>query len=236
MTGDRCVRLLVTDRVVRDELLTSERYWSVSIEAQRLFVHLILCADDLGRFSGKNYTIRTSCFPGQSVQAKKVEKLLAELQDADLVRVYQHEGGRFLFIPRFRQRLRYFHGRYPEPPKEINDLPKEKSDRSQTKVGPESDRSQRKRSEVKRSEEKQDSPAFGGSTVWDFGRSLLIEQGLSAQASGSLLGMWLREWTEADVAEALRLAAGKADVRSYVAAVLKAKPKKSAEGKKEEVI
>jgi hypothetical protein len=144
----------VTDRVIRDELLTSERYWSVSIEAQRLFVHLILCADDLGRFSGKNYTIRTSCFPGQAVPSEKVEKLLTELQDTDLVRVYQHEGERFIFIPRFRQRLRYFHSRYPSPPKEINDIPEEKSVQRQTTVGPKPDSSQRKRREVKRSEEK----------------------------------------------------------------------------------
>lgn len=144
----------MTDRVVRDELLTSERYWSVSIEAQRLFVHLILCADDLGRFSGKNYTIRTACFPGQAVQAEKVEKLLTELQDADLVRIYQHESERFIFIPRFRQRLRYFHSRYPAPPKEISDVATEKSDSRRTTVSPESDSSQRKRSEVKRREEK----------------------------------------------------------------------------------
>lgn len=213
--------------MVRDELLTSERYWSVSIEAQRLFIHLILCADDLGRFSGKNYTVRAACFPGQAVQAEKVEKLLVELQDADLVRVYQHNADRFLFIPRFRQRLRYFHSRYPAPPKEISDVVEEKSDRSLTKVSPKSDSSQRKRSEVKRSEEKLDRPPpNGGSSIWDFGRSLLIEQGLSAQSAGALMGSWLREWDEPTVADALRAAAGKADVRSYVAAILKNQQKK----------
>jgi len=33
------------DRLVRDEILRSERYWTVSIEAQRLFLHLQLIAD-----------------------------------------------------------------------------------------------------------------------------------------------------------------------------------------------
>jgi len=218
----------VTDRVIRDELLTSERYWSVSIEAQRLFIHLILCADDLGRFSGKNYTIRTACFPGQAVQAEKVEKLLAELQDADLVRVYQHETERFIFIPRFRQRLRYFKSRYPAPPKQISDIEEEKSDHGQSKDGLKTDSSRHKRSEVKRSEEKQDEllPPVGGSTVWDLGKSLLAEQGLSTKSAGALIGSWLKDWTEADVADAIRSAAGKADVRSYVAAILKTKPKK----------
>lgn len=83
--------------------------------------------------------------------------------------------------------------------------------------------------EEKRRVLKEDAPPNGGSTVWDFGRSLLIEQGLSHQSASALLGSWLREWTEPDVAEALRLSAGKADIRSYVAAILKAKPKKAAE-------
>jgi hypothetical protein len=82
--------------------------------------------------------------------------------------------------------------------------------------------------EEKRRDKNKTAPPSGGSSIWDFGRSLLIEQGLSATSSGALMGSWLREWAEPDVAEALRLAAGKADVRSYVAAVLKAKPKKGA--------
>jgi hypothetical protein len=145
------------DRVIRDELLTSERYWSVSIEAQRLFVHLMLCADDLGRFSGKNYTIRAACFPGQAVPAEKVEKLLSELQDSDLIRVYNvssNVGERFIFLPRFRQRLRFKTSRYPEPPKGIIDIEEEKSDIRQTRDGHKSDTSPPKRREEKRREEK----------------------------------------------------------------------------------
>jgi uncharacterized protein YdaU (DUF1376 family) len=72
-------------------------------------------------------------------------------------------------------------------------------------------------------------PPDGGSTVWDFGKSLLAEQGLSTQSAGALIGSWLREWPEAEVADALRSAAGKADIRGYVAAILKTKPKKGAE-------
>jgi hypothetical protein len=144
---------LMPDRVLRDEILTSERYWSVSIEAQRLFVHLILNADDLARFSGKNYTIRTACFPGQAVDPSKVEKMLAELQDVDLIRVYEIANERFLLIPRFKQRLRFTTSRYPAPPKGISDLVEEKSDSSPTLVGHASGSRPQKRSEVKRSEE-----------------------------------------------------------------------------------
>ena len=164
------------DRIIRDEILTSERYWSVSIEAQRLFIHLILVADDMARFSGKNFTIRSACFPGQSMDPAKLEKMLAELADVDLIRLWITQGERFIFIPRWKQRLRYQTSKYPEPPKEINDIPEKKSDLSPTQVRPRSDRSQsrdglksaeEKRSEEKRSEEKnvgaQASPESGRS-------------------------------------------------------------------------
>jgi uncharacterized phage protein (TIGR02220 family) len=144
------------DRVLRDEILTSERYWSISIEAQRLFIHLLLCADDTGRFSGKNYTVRTSCFPSQSVDPVKLENLLSELLDVDLIRMYHVEKDRYIFIPRFRQRLRYLHSKFPPPPNEISDLELGKSDsrRSQDSPKPDLSPSQVGGSEVKRSEVK----------------------------------------------------------------------------------
>jgi hypothetical protein len=80
--------------------------------------------------------------------------------------------------------------------------------------------------EEKRRVKNKTAPPNGGSTIWDFGRALLIEQGLTATSAGALMGSWLREWSEAEVADALRSAAGKADVRSYVAAILKTKTKK----------
>lgn len=116
------------DRIIRDELLTSERYWSVGIEAQRLFVHLLLNADALGRFSGKNYTIRAGCYPGHAIDPKLVEKLLLDLHDADLIRIYEHEGARYVFIPRYRQRLKAKCSYYPPPPSLINDIVEEKAD------------------------------------------------------------------------------------------------------------
>jgi hypothetical protein len=145
------------DRLIRDELLTSERYWSVSIEAQRLFIHLLLVADDLARFSGKNFTVRSACFPGQAVAPEKVERMLSELQDLDLVRLYESSGERYIFIPRFGQRLRYKNSKFPAPPSEINDIDEEKSVSRPTVVVPQPDSSRQKRSEEKRSEEKRSS-------------------------------------------------------------------------------
>jgi hypothetical protein len=173
------------DRIVRDELLTSERYWSVSIEAQRLFVHLLLAVDDMGRFSGKNFTIRSACFPGQSVQPEKVEKMLTELHDEDLVRLYSVGGERFVFIPRFGQRLRYKNSKFPAPPKEINDIEEAKTDLRPTAVMPKPDSSLQKRSEEKRSEEKERGakrPTFTPPTLDEI-RAFIKEHRLSVDAS-----------------------------------------------------
>jgi hypothetical protein len=141
------------DRVMRDELLTSERYWQVSNGAKLTYVHLLLCADDTARFSGKNFTVRASCFPGQAVDPAVMERWLSELSDADLIRLYEVNKERFIFIPRFRQRLRFTNSRYPAPPPQINDLVPQKTDSSQTQDGLKSGSSPQKRREEKRREE-----------------------------------------------------------------------------------
>lgn len=151
----------MSDRIIRDELLTSERYWAVSNEAKLLYIHLILNADDTARFSGKNFTLRTACFPSQAMQPEHMERLLNELQEQDLIRLYMVEGERFVFIPRFKQRLRFINSKFPPPPNEINDLMIKKSDSSQTKDVPKTDSSQQKRREVKRREEKSIAPPDG---------------------------------------------------------------------------
>jgi hypothetical protein len=123
------------DRIIRDELLTSERYWSVSPQAQQLYIHLLLVVDDAARFSGKNFSIRAACFPGRPIEPLSVEKMLSELSDVDLIRMYESGGDRFLFIPRFNNRRRYVcSSKYPVPPNEINDIHAKKVDSSTPQV------------------------------------------------------------------------------------------------------
>jgi len=144
---------MMPDRLLRDELLNSERYWSVSDEAKLLYIHLILSADDTARYSGKNFTLRTRCFSGRGMETNRMEILLSELVDQDLIRLYFVQDERFIFIPRFKQRLRYYNSKYPEPPIQINDIDYKKTDSSLTQAIPKTDPSLLKRSEVKRSEE-----------------------------------------------------------------------------------
>lgn len=142
----------MADRLIRDELLNSERYWAVCDEAKLLYLHLILSVDDTARYSAKNFTLRTRCFSGRGMEPSRMESLLSELMDQDLIRLYHVNDDRFVFIPRFKQRLRYVNSKYPEPPIEINDLHIKKTDLGQTQDRPKTDPSRQKRSEVKRSE------------------------------------------------------------------------------------
>lgn len=138
----------MSNRMVRDDLLTSERYWACSPEARNLYVSILLSADDCARYTASNFALRTKCMAG-TVTAERIDKLLEELMDVDLVRIYEHEQARYLFVPRFRQRLRYTNSRYPEPPPQISDLAIEKTDSRQSQVRPKT--AEVKRREVKRS-------------------------------------------------------------------------------------
>lgn len=130
------------DRVIRDELLTSERYWRCSPEARCLYVSILLCVDDAARYTAAPFALRTRCMAG-TVSHERIEAILAELIDCDLVRRYEVNGKAYLFVPRFRNRRRYVgSSKYPAPPSGINDMALEKSDLGQTQDGLESDSSQ----------------------------------------------------------------------------------------------
>jgi hypothetical protein len=146
------------DRVIRDELLRSHRYRTLSSDTTRLlFVHLLLHADSLGNCEA--HTTALGDAMGRQVDEATAAKWLDELSDVDLIRVYVADKKRYCHIPRFRQRLRYPNGKHPRPPSniecsEIRELAQKvrpRSDSSQTVVGPQS--AEVKRSEVKRSEE-----------------------------------------------------------------------------------
>lgn len=62
--------------------------------------------------------------------------------------------------------------------------------------------------------------------VWGVGLRTLLDTGIPESSARSFIGLMLASWSEADVLDALQAASGKADVRSYVRAVLKAKTKK----------
>ena len=154
-------------RMIRADILDSERFWRCTAEARCMYFSILLCADDTARCQGSEYFLRTRCM-ANTVPASRIPKLLAELVDEDLIRLYQCGDAQFIFVPRFRQRLRYVNSKHPAPPNEINDMIEKKTVSSQSQDGLKTARSEvevtLKRSEVEvnggatpeqRSEEKQ---------------------------------------------------------------------------------
>lgn len=103
------------NRVIRESLLDSERYWACSIEARELYRHIQLLADDFGCLSIAPAFIGRRCFDTRPTQ-EKLAGLLQQLSDNDLIRIYEAEGARYAFLPRFGQRLRRMTLKHPKPP------------------------------------------------------------------------------------------------------------------------
>lgn len=102
-------------RLIRDEILDSERVCALPFEARWLYVSILLTADDLGLFEAN--MLRLSRKAGVSREA--VEGLMQSLADADLVRLYMVDGRTFGFIPRYGQRVQIKRTKWPLPPKTI---------------------------------------------------------------------------------------------------------------------
>jgi hypothetical protein len=106
------------NRIIRESLLDSSRYLSVDEGAQLLYTHLLLLADDFGCLSLEYSFIGRRCFVNRPT-AERLDRLVAQLVDVDLIRIYEHRNLRFAFIPRFRQRLKRDTLKNPQPPEEL---------------------------------------------------------------------------------------------------------------------
>jgi hypothetical protein len=141
------------DRIIRDELLRSPRYRRLTTDTARLlFVHILLSVDSFGNMEAHASAVE-DCLR-RPTDAETAARLLDELSDAELIRMYSVEGKKYLHVPRFRQRLRYLKGKHPRPPAEIecNEI-KALADKVGLRTG--SVQVATARSEVKRSEDKQ---------------------------------------------------------------------------------
>lgn len=145
------------DRLIRDELLESERWLRLKDNADRLaFIALLLKADSYGNFSADSFRLMRLWRDFGINNEPHACKTLTELADADLVRLYEVDGKAYLHIPRFGQRARYFKRVFPISPWTIEhkqEVANNSPVYSQVRTAEEK-RSEVKRSEVKRSEEK----------------------------------------------------------------------------------
>lgn len=103
------------NRILRD-WTDSDRVNSLSAEAERLFIRLIMKADDYGRYFADTKRIKSFLFPlKEGLRETDISRWLAECESAGLLRFYQATGKRFLELFNFDQRLRNMRKIHPPP-------------------------------------------------------------------------------------------------------------------------
>lgn len=101
----------MAQRLIRDGILESEAVLSLPVEARWLYVTVLLSADDVGLFEATIFKLARKA----DVRRETADQLMRLLVDADLIRLYQHDGKTYGFIPRFGQRLQIKRSRFPLP-------------------------------------------------------------------------------------------------------------------------
>ncbi len=103
-------------RIIREGWIESERIAQLDAVSERFFLRLCLRADDYGRFHGNPILLKSSLFPlAEDIRSTDIPRWLAACETAGLVRCYDHDGKRFLEIPRFDQRTRAQKSKFPAP-------------------------------------------------------------------------------------------------------------------------
>jgi hypothetical protein len=150
------------NRVIRESLLESDRWLELHDNTARVcYLATLLTADDVGNLEGTEPRLRRLWREYGADTSAKVTAILQLLTDADLVRVYQADGKRFLHVPRFRQFMRYVKRRVSGSPWDENEKIQHAEEYSQRERTVRELRKQRERAsnapltrpEVKRSEE-----------------------------------------------------------------------------------
>lgn len=100
------------NRLIREGLMESEAVLSLPVEGRWLFIIVVLSADDLGLFEATEFKLARRA----DVNRDLAGKLMQMLADADLIRLYEVDGKRYGFIPKFRQRLQIKRTKHPLPP------------------------------------------------------------------------------------------------------------------------
>ncbi|MFM7008397.1 MAG: hypothetical protein ACKO0Z_03575, partial [Betaproteobacteria bacterium] len=105
------------DRLIRDEILESERWVALKDNADRLaYIALLLRVDDYGNFSAERFRLMRLWRDFGITTTELVSKTLAELIDHELIGLYEVEKKPFLHVMRFKNMRRYWSRKYPHSP------------------------------------------------------------------------------------------------------------------------
>lgn len=244
----------MSSRVIRGGLVDSETVAGLHDRTFRLYMHLILSADDYGLVETDFGPIRRAA-PLMDWNRELVAKMLGELTDTRLILPYEVANKRYAAIAKWQSSINCLAPRCPIPSFGMGHVlrpSKFKSERVREEAGkilshikehvsnsatpatPQSGTSVALVPEEVRGKGvklKPSEPDGSLEAIWEEGVSLLIAKGLADSTARSFVGMLCKRHYPNDVADAIQAAHGKADPKGYITAILKTKPEKGEAGK-----
>ena len=103
------------NRQIREAIRQSEKVALLSDAQFRLFVNLLTCADDFGRYHADSRIVRATCYPFDTHPVADVKTTLSDLDAAGVIDLYESNGKPYLQINQWRQRVRANASKFPDP-------------------------------------------------------------------------------------------------------------------------
>ena len=108
----------MASRVIKDSIKTSRNVNALSDFQFRLWIHLIISADDYGRGNADPELIKNLAFPRRhGITEKQLSDALAALANKGMVNLYDVDGEPYFYFPKWgeHQRIRQKVSKFPEP-------------------------------------------------------------------------------------------------------------------------
>ena len=103
-------------RYLKPGVRDSEAIDSLSPQAENLFYRLLVTVDDFGRFDARPAMIKAQCFPiKESISINKCKDLLEELNEKNLIYIYEVAGKLTLMMCKWDNVPRSKESKYPAP-------------------------------------------------------------------------------------------------------------------------
>ena len=106
------------NRMLKESILSSEKFNSLTWFEQSTYIRLILLADDYGRLDGRDVILKSYCYPlDDKVTRSAISKAISHMVNVGLLQKYEVNNKPYLCFPNFGkyQRLRSKTSKYPAP-------------------------------------------------------------------------------------------------------------------------
>ena len=104
--------------MLKESILSSEKFNSLTWFEQSTYIRLILLADDYGRLDGRDVILKSYCYPlDDKVTRSAISKAISHMVNVGLLQKYEVNNKPYIYFPNFGkyQRLRSKTSKYPAP-------------------------------------------------------------------------------------------------------------------------